>query len=78
MIIKEIAFKLERLEIKSWVLNSLILAVNDAIVEGANDIENFHGALHALTCMSYELEQEMKKLCNDLFEIVKANKNGGM
>lgn len=74
MTVKDIAFKLENLQLKSEVLNSLTLAVNDAIIEGPNDVSNFHGALHALTCMTYELEQEMKVLMDALFEVIRAEK----
>lgn len=74
MTIKEIAFKLEQLEVKSWALNSLTLAVHDAIVEGPNDASNFEGALHVLTCMTHELEEEMKELSNILFEIIRTEK----
>ena len=63
MTVKEIAFKLEDLQIKSWALNSLTLAVHDAIVEGPNDASNFDGALQMLICRSCELEQEMDAVC---------------
>ncbi|MCI8659565.1 MAG: hypothetical protein HFG54_04870 [Lachnospiraceae bacterium] len=71
MTVKEIAFKLEDLQVKSWALNSLTLAVHDAIVEGPNDDSNFDGALHMLTVMTHELEQEMDTLCKTLFEVIK-------
>lgn len=74
MTVKEIAFKLEDLQIKSWALNSLTLAVHDAIVEGPNDASNFDGALHMLICMTYELEQEMDTLCKALFEVIQSGK----
>lgn len=48
MTLKEITFKLEELEMKSWTLKSLTLAVHDAITEGPNAASNFHGALHVL------------------------------
>lgn len=74
MTLKEITFKLEELEMKSWTLNSLTLAVSDAITEGPNAASNFHGALHALTCLTYELEQEMKILKDALFELIKTER----
>lgn len=74
MTVKEIAFKLEDLQIKSWALNSLTLAVHDAIVEGPNDASNFDGALHVLTVMTRELEQEMDTLCKALFEAIKTDR----
>ena len=73
MTVKEIAFKLEELQIKSWVLNSLTLAVHDAIVDGPNDASSFDGALHMLTRMTHELEQEMDTLCRALFEAIKTD-----
>lgn len=73
MTVKEIAFKLEELQIKSWALNSLALAVHDAIIEGPNAASNFDGALHMLTCMTHELEQEMDTLCKALFEAIKTD-----
>ena len=73
MTLKEITFKLEELQMKSWTLNSLTLAVSDAITEGPNAVSNFHGALHALTCMTHELEQEMKVLSEALFELIKTD-----
>lgn len=76
MTVKEIAFRLEELQIKSWALNSLTLAVRDAIVEGYNAESNFGGALHALSCMTSELEGEVKELSDALFEIVRAEKEG--
>lgn len=74
MTLKEITFKLEELQMKSWTLNSLTLAVNDAITEGPNAASNFYGALHALTCMTYEIEQEMKILSDALFKIMRDEK----
>lgn len=74
MTLKKVAFKLEELQIKSWALNSLTLAVHDAIVEGPNDVTCFDGALHALTCMTYELKGEMKELCDSMFEIMRNEK----
>jgi len=76
MTVKEIAFKLEELQFKAWALNSLTLAVHDAIVEGPNDAGNFDGALHVLTCMTHELEGEMKELSDALFEVIRAEKKG--
>lgn len=55
MTVKEVAYKLEDVQTKLWALNSLTLAVNDAIVEGPNAASNFHGALHVLMCMTHEL-----------------------
>ena len=74
MTVNEIAFTLEELQIKSWALNSLTLAVHDAIIEGPNDASNFDGALHVLTCMTYELGQEMDTLCKALFEVIQSGK----
>lgn len=74
MTLKEITFKLEELQIKLWSLNSLTLAVSDAITEGPNAASNFHGALHALTCMTHELEQEIEVLSKALFELIKTEK----
>lgn len=76
MTVKEIAFKFEELQIKSWALNSLTLAVHDAIVEGPNATSNFDGALHVLTCMTHELEGQMKELSDALFEVIRAEKKG--
>lgn len=76
MTVKEIAFKLEELQIKSWTLNSLTLAVNDAIMEGPNAASNFYGALHVLTEITHELEGEMKILSDALFEIIKSEQKG--
>lgn len=76
MTVKEIAFKLEDLQVKSWALNSLTLAVHDAIVEGPNAVDDFEGALHVLTCMTHELEGEMKELSDALFEVIRAEKKG--
>lgn len=76
MTVKEIAFKLEDLQVKSWALNSLALAVRDAIVEGPNVTSSFDGALHVLTCMTSELEGEMDVLCKALFEVIRAEKKG--
>lgn len=72
MTVKEIAFELENLEMELWALNSLTLAVHDAVVEGPNTASNFYGALHALTCMTFEVEQKAKKLTEELFKIIKA------
>lgn len=74
MIVKEIAFRLEEVQTKLWSLNSLTLAINDAIVEGPNAASNFHGALHILTCMTHELEQEVDMLTKKLFEVIKEGK----
>lgn len=74
MTVKEIAFRLEELQFKSWALNSLTLAVHDAITEGPNDASNFDGALHMLTVMTNELEGEMKELSDALFESIRSEK----
>lgn len=76
MTVKEIAFKLEELQIKSWALNSLTLAVNDAITSGPNAAENFEGALYALVCMTNELEEKMKILSDALFDVMRTEKKG--
>lgn len=72
MTVKEITLAMEELETKLWTLNSLTLAVHDAVVEGPNAASNFDGALHALTCMTFEVEQRAKKLTEELFKIIKA------
>ncbi len=74
MTVKEIASRLEEVQTTLWSLNSLTLAVNDAIVEGPNAASNFHGALHILTCMTHELEQEVDVLTKELFEIIEKDK----
>lgn len=72
MNIKEITFAMEELEMKLWILNSLTLAIHDAIVEGPNEASSFDGALHELTCITFEVEQKAKKLKEELFKIYKA------
>lgn len=76
MTVKEIARKLDSLEVKMWSLNSLTLAVHDAIVEGPNSAEIFEGALHALTCMTYELEKEVKELTKEVYDTIKNKQEG--
>lgn len=76
MTVKEIAGKLDSLEVKMWSLNSLTLAVHDAIVEGPNSADIFEGALHVLTCMTYELEKEVKELTKEVFDTVKSEQKG--
>lgn len=74
MTVKEIAFKQEELQTKAWALNSLALAVSDAIIEGPNDASNFEGALHILLGLARELEGEMKEIGDALFEIIRDEK----
>lgn len=74
MTVKEIAFRLEKIQTKLWSLNSLTLVINDAIVEGPNAASNYYGALHILTCMTHELEQEVDILTKELFEVIKKDK----
>lgn len=76
MTIKQITFKMEELQQKSWELNGLTLAIHDAIVGEANHVNNFDGALFALTRMTYELESEMKELSDALFDLIRAEKKG--
>lgn len=71
MTVKEIAFKVEDVHMKLSVLNSLTLAIHDAIVEGPNAASNFYDALHGLTCLTFEVDQEVKALTNELFKIIK-------
>lgn len=78
MTVKEIAFKLEDLQVKSWALNSLTLAVHDAVIEGPNATSNFEGALHVLTSMTHELERQMKDLSDALFETIRNDKRGAV
>lgn len=78
MTVKEIAGELDSLEVKMWSLNSLTLAVHDAIVEGPNSADNFEGALHVLVCLTYELNGEMKKLRDTLFKIIRAEEKGAV
>ncbi len=71
MTVKEMAYALEQVKIKAWTLSSLTLAVNDAIVEGPNDANNFDGALHMVCELTKEVEKELKKISEDAFEIIK-------
>lgn len=74
MSVKEIAYRLEELEMKAWVLSSTMLAVSDAIIEGPNGASNFNGAIHGLSCMTTELEGELKLLKDSTFESMRKKK----
>lgn len=69
MTIKEIAFKLEELHKKSWMLNSLMLAVNDAIIYGPNSRNDFEGSLHALLSMTDEMMKDLEQITKASFDI---------
>lgn len=60
---------LEELQKKSWMLNSLILAVSDAIIYGPNSRNDFEGSLHALTSMTDEMAKELEKVTKASFDI---------
>lgn len=78
MTVKEMAFALEQVEIKAWVLSSLALAVNDAIIEGPNSANNFDGALHMVCELTKEMDDELKKISKDAFEIMRKEKKEDM
>ena len=71
MTVTEIAFKLEDLQMQSWKLHSLALAVYGAITDSPCAASNFDGALFLLTGITSKLDQEMKVLSDELFKAAK-------
>lgn len=76
MTIEEITDRIEKLSFQAWELNSLALAVHDAIMEGPNAASHFDGALSVLTSTAYKLDQEMKAFSHEMYEILRAGGKG--
>lgn len=76
MTIEQITDRIEELSFQAWELNSLALAVHDAIMEGPNAVSHFSGALSVLTSTAYKLDQEMKTFSHEMYKVLKAGEKG--
>ena len=66
-----IAFEIESAEHEAEVLSSMILATYDAIYNGCTDYEAFEGALYAVFSMSHDHKENLKKLSNEAFMLLR-------
>ncbi len=76
MTIEQITDRIEELSFQAWELNSLALAVHDAIMEGPNAVSHFSGALFVLTSTAYKLDQEMKNFSQEMYEVLRSGGKG--
>lgn len=76
MTMEQITDRIEELSFQAWELNSLALAVHDAIMEGPNAVGSFGGALSVLTSTAYKLDQEMKTFSHEMYEALRAGGKG--
>ncbi len=77
MTINEVAYEVEQVEMELWSLSSLVLAINDAIVEGPNDAKSFDGALQILVRTTYGLKEEVSELRAKIYDSLRKEKKDG-
>lgn len=76
MTIKDIAFKSEELDIKTWSMASMIRALSDAIYHGTFESAAYEGAFYTLSMMAQEVDEEAKALTTALFDVFKQEPGG--
>lgn len=71
MTIKEIAFKVEKLQAQSEKVDSLSAALFSAIYEGNSSADSYEWAFVLLEDVTHELAEQLNKMTEELFEIIK-------
>lgn len=77
MSIKDIAFKAEDLDTKTWSLAGLVRALNDAIYNGTFERSAYEGAFFTLSMMAQQIDEEAKALTSALFAAFRAESSSG-
>ena len=67
MLVKETAFRVEELAEQAWSLSSLVLMLNEALMQGSFTASAYEGAMLVITRIAGQLMQETDKLKDDLF-----------
>lgn len=76
MTVKEIAYKIEDLQIKVEKINSLQNALFTAIYNESNAENTYEWAFVAFGDMTHSLKNELKNVTDELFEIFRNEKGG--
>lgn len=76
MTIKDIAFRIEELQIDAERIDSLHLAVTEAVFNGNNAIDAYEWAFNAIGNMTFNMRKELGKLTDEAFDILKADSKG--
>ena len=79
MQIKKIAICLEELEMKMWSLSSLLFVMNEAVKDKAEPESEYAGTMYLASEMAKELEQGLKSLREQSFELLhQPEESGGL
>ena len=71
----EMTSKLEDLILQASVIRSTFLAVNDAIIEGPNELANFEWALYGVHSQICRLQEELEQARDKSLETLRADIN---
>lgn len=74
MTIKEIAFKVEELQVQSKKVDSLSTALFSAIYGGDFSADSYEWAFVLLRDVTHDLAEQLNKMTEELFEIIKTEK----
>lgn len=66
----DLAFKIEEMEKEAEIVNSLLLAVYEAIYNGCVDYRKFEWALHEVSGMAQDHMEHMKSLTDETFALL--------
>lgn len=76
MTVKEIAYKIEGLQIEAEKINSFQQTLFEAIFNGNNDAGTYEWAFVAFGDMTHSLKNELKNVTDAIFEIFRSEKEG--
>ena len=71
MSIKEMAFKIEKLQIDASKIDGVSMALWQAISNGAFDAKTYDWAFVVLTDLTYNLTEDLTDLTEDAFKCIK-------
>lgn len=69
--LKDAAYKSEELWVKSEKVDSLQMAIFQAIYKGDHNPDMYEWAFNALNDITYDLKNDLEKLMNDLFTLLR-------
>lgn len=76
MSIKETAFRMEELAEQAWTLSSMVLMLNEALLQGAFTVDAYEGALLVITRAAGKLMHETDQLKEELFVALRNEQEG--
>lgn len=71
MLTKEIAFKIEKLQIDASKIDGISMALWQAISNGAFESKTYEWAFVVLTDLTYNLTEDLTDLTEDAFKYIK-------